>query len=199
MIQKLLISKFALIVLVLIASTSYSIQDEPNTIHIEMGDFYFKPETIHLKPGQQVKIEFINIGKLEHEFMVGRLVKTVKSHTDKKTNNTQESKKDATETAHQHKNKMHGEHEEYLEQNEPTHIHTASFEEDFFNEIEVVSTQDKGKFISSPDHGTMLILEPGGSASLSFKVPDSNKGEWEIACFIPGHYEANMRGKIIVE
>ena len=43
MIQKLLISKLALIVLVLIASTGNSNQDEPNTIHIEMEDFYFKP------------------------------------------------------------------------------------------------------------------------------------------------------------
>lgn|GEM_PF-852840 len=199
MIQKLLISKFALIVLVLIASTSYSNQDGPNTIHVEMGDFYFKPDTIHLKPGQRVKIEFVNTGKLELEFMVGRFVGTVKDQTDKKTTNTHESKKDATETDHQHKNKTHGEHEEYLEQNEPTHMHSASFENDFFNEIEVISTQDNGEFIRSPGHGTTLIIEPGGSASLSFKVPDSSKGEWEFACFIPGHYEANMRGKIIIE
>jgi uncharacterized cupredoxin-like copper-binding protein len=131
--------------------------------------------------------------------MVGRFVSTVKDQTYKKNKDTHESKKGATETGHQHKNKMHGEQEEHVEQNEPSHMHTASFEKDFFNEINIVSTQDKGKLISSPDHGTMLILEPGGSASLSFEVPDSSKGEWDIACFLPGHYEANMRGKIIIE
>jgi len=94
---------------------------------------------------------------------------------------------------------MYGEHEVDIEQKETVHIHTAIFEKDFFNGIEVASTTDKAKFISDPDHGTMLILEPGGTATLSFNIPDDYKGEWVVGCFIPGHYEANMRGKVIIE
>ncbi|MBI2486774.1 MAG: cupredoxin domain-containing protein [Deltaproteobacteria bacterium] len=58
--------------LVVIASSS---QAESNTIRIIIGDLYFKPETVQLKAGQEVKIELVNEGKIEHEFMVGRVVK----------------------------------------------------------------------------------------------------------------------------
>src|SRR3990172_5754753 len=56
----------------LLVQISNSSQTDSNTIQIIIGDFYFKPKTIQLRAGQQVKIELINEGKLEHEFMVGR-------------------------------------------------------------------------------------------------------------------------------
>jgi len=44
----------------------------PTVVQIQMGDFYFKPDTVRLKAGQQARIEIVNEGKLEHELMVGR-------------------------------------------------------------------------------------------------------------------------------
>jgi uncharacterized cupredoxin-like copper-binding protein len=38
-------------------------------VQIQIGDLYFKPETIRLRAGHKVKIELINKGKIEHEFM----------------------------------------------------------------------------------------------------------------------------------
>jgi len=92
MIKKLITNKLLIFPLILIALTSYSNQEDSNTIRIEMGDFYFKPDTIQLKQYQQVIIEFVNVGKLEHEFMVGRLIKTEKDQGHKKTNHTHDSK-----------------------------------------------------------------------------------------------------------
>jgi len=167
-----------------------------NTIKVEMGDFYFKPETIHLKSGQYVKIEIINEGKLEHEFMAGRML-TLEGEVEKQ---------EMPEGEHKHQEEIHEKHEKKhgLEgktqvRNNLTHVHSATFENDFFEGVEVSLTLERGKFIKVAGRGTMLILEPGGNATLSFLVPDDSKGEWETACFIPGHYEANMRGKIVVE
>jgi len=190
---------FVLLLLTLFIFNSFSNQNISNTIRIEVNDFYFKPENIRIKSGQKVEIELVNKGKLEHEFMVGRLIKTEKDQEHNKSNHTQNSKKEATDIEHNHQKDMHGEHDIDIEQKETIHIHTASFEKDFFNGIEVTSITDKGKFIRDSEHGTMLILEPGGTATLSFNIPDDYKGEWVVACFIPGHYEANMRGKIIIE
>ncbi len=48
-------------------------------------------------------------------------------------------------------------------------------------------------------HGFMaVILEPGESATLMFVIPENKKGEWEIGCFMPGHYEGGQHAKLIV-
>lgn len=36
------------------------------------------------------------------------------------------------------------------------------------------------------------------SATMSVLVP-AEKGEFEFGCFVPGHYETGMRGKLVVE
>jgi len=42
----------------------------------------------------------------------------------------------------------------------------------------------------------MIHLDPGDAGSLTWKF--SQVGEFTFACLIPGHFEAGMRGKIIV-
>lgn len=49
-------------------------QPAAQTAQIQMGDFYFKPDVTRLKGGQQVRLEIINEGQLEHELMIGREV-----------------------------------------------------------------------------------------------------------------------------
>lgn len=44
----------------------------------------------------------------------------------------------------------------------------------------------------------MIELEKGQSVKLTLRVPDK-AGEWEIGCFQPGHYEAGMKAKLIVQ
>lgn len=49
--------------------------------------------------------------------------------------------------------------------------------------------------------GDLLELEvmPGGAVTLEFVVPEGMGGEWEMGCLIPGHYEAGMHGRLVVQ
>lgn len=49
------------------------------------------------------------------------------------------------------------------------------------------------------DHGTMLMTEASKTAMMSFTLPESSRGVWSMGCFLPGHFEAGMRGILIVE
>jgi len=46
--------------------------------------------------------------------------------------------------------------------------------------------------------GSGTRVAPKNNASLSLVVP-AEKGEFEFGCFVPGHYEAGMKGKLVVE
>ena len=177
--------------------------EESNTIRIMTGDFYFKPKTIELNAGQKVKIELINEGNIEHEFMVGRGVKTDKgtdAHGD-----MHEGMEDNNETpvmGHEHNGEMHN-HEGMQDMQGMHSAHTGTsrgFDEDFFEGIEVAAqTENRAEFMRMPGHGTMVLLNPQGKAVITFTVPADRIGEWEMACFIPGHYEAKMKGDFVVE
>jgi uncharacterized cupredoxin-like copper-binding protein len=45
------------------------------------------------------------------------------------------------------------------------------------------------------------IAVPAGARDLwiRFQVPADLKGEWEIGCFVEGHYEAGMKAKLVIE
>jgi plastocyanin len=47
---------------------------EPVAYTIEMSEYAFSPDTIEAKVGQQVTLNFVNVGMLEHEIMFGREV-----------------------------------------------------------------------------------------------------------------------------
>ncbi|MBI4200187.1 MAG: hypothetical protein HY535_06920 [Chloroflexi bacterium] len=44
-----------------------------------------------------------------------------------------------------------------------------------------------------------LELEPGVELEIEFTLPADRVGEWELACLVPGHYEAGMRLPVVVE
>ncbi len=160
-------------VCVLLLPIAISSQEKSNTVRIRIGDLYFKPETIILKGGQEVRIELINEGKIEHEFMVGRGVKM-----EEDENETHEGMHEALEVEHEHHEGLH----------EAPAGKSKRFEKDFFEGIKVVAQTENGaKFMDIPGHGTMVTLEPEAKATLTFEVPTDRKGEWEMACFVPGH------------
>ncbi len=41
-------------------------------------------------------------------------------------------------------------------------------------------------------------VEPGNDALLHLFLPDDAAGEWEIGCFVPGHYQAGMNAPLNV-
>jgi uncharacterized cupredoxin-like copper-binding protein len=44
-----------------------------------------------------------------------------------------------------------------------------------------------------------LNMKPGQEVELEVIFPESARGDWEIGCFRPGHYDAGMRIPFIVE
>lgn len=44
--------------------------------------------------------------------------------------------------------------------------------------------------------GARILLEPGGEVTLELTVPPGKRGTAEMGCFLPGHYEAGMRGPV---
>jgi uncharacterized cupredoxin-like copper-binding protein len=46
-------------------------------------------------------------------------------------------------------------------------------------------------------HDNAVAVEPGQSAILMFTFDKA--GEWGMACFEPGHYEAGMKGSVQVK
>lgn len=169
---------------VLVLSIATSSQAKSNIVRITIGDMYFKPDTIQLKVGQDVEIKLVNQGKLEHEFMVGRAVKMEEDEYE-----THEEIPEAVNVKHEHHEGLH----------EANAGMSRGFETDFFEGIEVViRTENGAEFMNVPGHGTMVKLKPEGKAILSFKVPTDHKGEWEMACFVDGHYEAGMKGLITI-
>ena len=53
---------------------------------------------------------------------------------------------------------------------------------------------------ASEEEGLVEVkLEPGEEAEVIVTVPADAQGEWEIGCFIPGHYEAGMKAPVTVE
>lgn len=44
-----------------------------------------------------------------------------------------------------------------------------------------------------------IELETGAEVWIRANFPPGMKGEWEIGCFIPGHYERGMKAKLIIE
>ena len=59
-----------------------SAKPEPVKYTIEMTEFAFQPNELQAKVGQEVTIELVNSGALEHELMVGRDVKMTNSRPD---------------------------------------------------------------------------------------------------------------------
>jgi uncharacterized cupredoxin-like copper-binding protein len=49
------------------------------------------------------------------------------------------------------------------------------------------------------EHGFLaVVLEPGEATTIMFVIPETKRGEWEIGCFMPGHYEGGQRAPLVV-
>jgi uncharacterized cupredoxin-like copper-binding protein len=55
--------------------------------------------------------------------------------------------------------------------------------------VEVVTEDELGE----------IELEPGAEVWIRANFPAALKGEWEIGCILPGHYERGMKAKLIIE
>lgn len=139
-------------------------------VTLVMKEFRFEPATLHLKVGEQVVLTIKNQGQVEHEWLAGQGVVN--------TSNEKGFQKDLFAIL---KPRVTG--REY--------------------ELEKVSAGPSQKDTAEGEAAkvldTELDVEPGGVATLRFTVPASAKGQWEMGCFLPGHYESGMKGTIVIE
>ena len=78
----------------------------------------------------------------------------------------------------------------------------SGYRHNLFGDIPVdVFVYPSGKKVEVETEGGVeeLEMEPGAEVWLRMTFPAEAKGEWEIACFTPGHYEEGMRAKFIIE
>jgi len=69
-----------LVIIVALLSACAQKTPEPVTYTIEMTEYAFSPSTIEAKVGQQVTLNLVNKGSLEHEIMFGRDVMMMENH-----------------------------------------------------------------------------------------------------------------------
>ncbi len=66
--------------------------------------------------------------------------------------------------------------------------------------MEAMSGMDMGEAGHAAEGGFMLLVQPGGTATISFVVPDK-PGRWQLGCFQQSgqHYLNGMKGWVTVE
>lgn len=65
--------------------------------------------------------------------------------------------------------------------------------------LEQVGRRPPGRDERATRSSMGVEIQPGGEVTLRFTVPASAKGEWEMACFFPGHFETGMKGTLVIE
>ena len=122
--------------------TDYGIAGDPSkvthTIKLTMGDnFRFTPENINIKQGETIKFVIANMGKIQHEMVIGTL-KGIQEHAE-------------------------------------------------------MMKQMPGMQHIDPN---MISVKPSNSGEIVWTF--NKAGQFDFACLQPGHYEAGMKGKLLV-
>lgn len=164
----------------------------PGGMAVSGFDYGFSPDVMTWRPGERVTLTFVNdssgIPGKAHELMMGRGPVSEETVFGPKV--------------------------------------VGGFQTDFFEGVEVALLEAEGVSMVMPGdalvsgldlidmsemdmsemgaHGGasqfMLLVEPGGRATIRFVVPDK-PGRWEFACFQQSgqHYTNGMRGEVTVE
>lgn len=75
---------------------------------------------------------------------------------------------------------------------EPEVMRGGSFHMEGFEHMEDEMEGEHGH------HGAEIEVEPGGQVIIRMHIPEDAVGKWEMGCFLPQHYEAGMKGTMIV-
>ncbi|GMQ82994.1 MAG: hypothetical protein BMS9Abin05_2465 [Rhodothermia bacterium] len=167
-------------------------------INVKMSDFAFTPDTLRIPAGQTVKLVLENVGVVAHEFMAGRDVASDESAFSEdlfaRVDVEMGVGKGMDDMNHEgmgmDMDDMNHEGMEGMKEG-----HRPGQEAEDHEHAEKAEVHEHG----GDDHGTMLLLEGKATGSMRFTLPESKRGTWAIGCFLPGHYQAGMKGILIVE
>jgi plastocyanin len=177
---------FVLVIASVLLVACGSQEPEPVTFEIEMSEFAYSIDTLEATVGQDVTIELINSGLLEHELMIGRDVMMMNNRPSGYQHDLFESAGvepvvvmtavDMSEDDHADDDHEEDEHQEGDEHSEDEAEHGH-----------------EGFMVALP-------AEAMEKATITFTVTEDMVGEWEIGCFVQEgvHYDAGMKGKFVV-
>ena len=181
---------FVLVMISILLVACGSKDPEPVTFEIEMSEFAFSPETLEAQVGQEVTIELLNTGLLEHELMIGRDVMVMDNRPSGYQHDLFESagvEPVVAMTA--------------LEMHEDEHAEDEHEEDEHQDDAE--HSEDDHEDEAEHGHEGFMVALPAEAqekATVTFTVTEDMVGEGEIGCFLQEgvHYDAGMKGKFIV-
>ena len=158
-------------------------------IEVTLDEYSFSPDPLRIPAGRPVTLVIRNVGRFPHEFMAGRDVAG------------DDFEKDLFADLHVNIEKVEMDHVDHgsdatAEHEQVEHEHGATEPAHGDGEQEAAGGHAHGE---GHDHGTMVENQPGETHLMSFTLPESRRGEWNTGCFLPGHYDKGMHGKLIVE
>ena len=165
-------------------------------IEVTLNEFSITPSPLRIPAGTPVRLVIRNTGLVDHEFMAGRepadgtyrhdlfegvsveisdsdMAMAMEGHAEAEADHEEAEEHEHSEEAEEHA-------EQAAAHAEQAEAHAAEAE------------------AHSP-HGTMVQTKPATTTAMTFTLPTSKRGEWETGCFLPGHFEAGMKGILIVE
>lgn len=160
--------------------------DAPVVIEVDMSDYTFAPTPLLIPAGRPVTLVFTNTGDVAHEFMAGRSPASGDFEVDLFEGVQVETGAPAM-----------GDHDAML------HDHPADAgAHDHAPAAPAAADHGHadagGHDHADAPHGTMVEVDTGARATMTFTLPADRRGEWEMACFLPRHYERRMHGQLIV-
>ena len=153
-------------------------------IEVTLDEYSFSPDPLRIPAGRPVTLVIRNVGRFPHEFMAGRDVAG------------DDFEQDLFADLHVNIEKVEMDHADHGSDATAEHEHGATEPAHGDHEQEAAGGHAHGE---GHEHGTMVENQPGETHLLSFTLPESRRGEWTTGCFLPGHYDAGMHGKLIVE
>lgn len=74
---------------------------------------------------------------------------------------------------------------------------SGGFMENFLEGLDVTVDGKPLQAAGGGDHGAMFTVPPGTAIEVAFTAP-AETGTWGVGCFLVGHYEAGMKGTLVV-
>ncbi len=169
------------------SGASSSVSDPDVHIRVNMTEYGFGSDVIEVEAGQTVEFLLKNSGDLDHEFMIGREVTSGVGGTA--TGFEHDFFDGLAPTVDPPGAKMDM---ESMDADDHDHDHDETMDMD---------DNDGTMDMDSGDHGFMVILKPGGTASVTVTIPDDAVGDWEIGCFRDkgSHWSSGMRATLRVK
>jgi plastocyanin len=163
----------------------------PAEFTIDMDEYSFTPETLEVEVGQEVTITLVNIGELDHEFMIGQGV--VNDSEGRPSGFQVDFFAAAGVTPEVSGGGMLMDHSEE---------HSADEMEDSDEHSDEGDMEGMDHSQEEMDMAVNMVMLPVGAdeTTIHFTVTEEMLGIWEIGCFEQDgvHYTSGMKGTLIV-